>query len=144
MDERIREIVDGVVDVNGPDPSAIRDRVWELFFEVQDENGRIELLSMYDAAMRLALGRLTAETPEFDGLRQVVEIDKCAFVILEAMIEDAIVDVDEFDRIVDREIKANRMHGREFAMHAKSAAKVLRDQRETWNRRKGLASDTLH
>ena len=125
------------------DPSTVRDRVWERFFESQDENDRIALLSMYHAAMRLALGQLTAGSPEFDRLRRTIETDKCAFVILEAMVDDTFFDADEFDRIVDREVAASRMDGREFANHAREAAKMVREQRAASWARKAMDHGTL-
>lgn len=144
MDERVREFVNGVVDGAALNPAEVRDRVWQLFIDVDDERSRVALLSTYDAAMRITVDHMNAEGEEVDGFLGAIATDKCAFVILESMVDDVFVDADEFDRIVDREVGAGRMHGREFIYHAKEAAKVVREQREAWWMQEGAGGATVH
>jgi len=133
MDQRVKAFVDGLVNAPELNPSVARDRTWQLFLDVGDEQSRIALLAMYDAVMRVAVDHTAIEGGDVAGLIGAIAEDKCAFALSEAMADDDAVDGNEFYRVVRREVAAGRMQAEDPAIFGVRAVAVLKAQREVWH-----------
>lgn len=137
MDARVDALIDELSSAESFDPMAVRERIWALFKEVDDERSRVALLYSFDALMKMVVRRLESEGQDTNDLRNAILADKRTFALSEAMLDGENVDPDALHYVVEREIAAGRIEQDDFRELAAAGSKVLgrNEQRE---RPKGL------
>lgn len=126
MDKRIADLFDWVENQKtGINPVAVREKIVELRKQVDGEENFVALNALYCAVTNLAIRTVTAEGKDIQPLIDARNADMKMFCMEEAMGGDDMIDPAWLDRVVSREIAAERMSEDSFAELARHGAEVL-------------------